>query len=112
MRQRVTMDKKSDRVDEFYTIIEECIEKYIIELTDIFNKAPKLNKEMNVFRGTKTFYYGTDKSDVFVTGDFTSASISPKAAIEFTQGDCCFTQMRLKKGMKVIFMEPVTQHPG
>lgn len=37
-------------------------------------------------------------------------SISPNAAINFTEGDCCFTQMRLKPGMRVIFMEPLSQY--
>jgi hypothetical protein len=102
--------KTHDRNDDFYKIIEECINKYILELQAIFAKVPKLEKEMIAFRGTKTFYYGTDKSDVFINGDFTSASISPNIALSFTTDDCCFTQMKLKPGMRVIFIEPVTQH--
>lgn len=118
----LSIDKSVDSVSEwlktqardvnFYKIIEECVEKYVAELRSICDRAPKLEKEMHVFRGTQNFYYGTDRSDVFVTGDFTSTTISPKITIGFIEEDCCFTQMKLKRGMRVIFMEPVSQHPG
>jgi hypothetical protein len=104
--------KTEERDENFYRIIKECIEQYINELKAVFDKAPKLESEMFVFRGTQTFYYGTDKSDVFINGDFTSASISPITALSFATNDCCFTQMKLKPGIKVIFIEPVTQHRG
>lgn len=104
--------KDHPRNEDFYKIMYDCVKMYILELKDIFKKAKSLEKEINVFRGTKTFYYGTSSSDVFITGDFTSASISPQIAIDFTEKDCCFTQMKLNRGLKVIFIEPVTQHRG
>lgn len=104
--------KSQPRDDSFYRIIEECIETYVFELKNIFRKAPKIKTEMCVFRGSKTFYYGTEKSDVFINGDFMSASLSPYVPLKFVEGDCCFTQMRLKPGMKAIFMEPISQYTG
>lgn len=101
-----------NRDEKFYAVIERCVGKYIAELEKIFEKAPKLTKNMHVFRGTKTFYYGTGKSDVFASGEFMSTSISPGIALNFTRDECCFTQIRLRPGMKVIFLEPVSQHWG
>jgi ADP-ribosyltransferase exoenzyme len=94
---------------DFHLIIRECVGTYIDELTTLFSKAPPLGKDISVFRGTKTFYYKSEGSNYFVNNDFVSTSLSPEKAINFTEGDCCFTQFDLKADIKAFFLEPVTQ---
>lgn len=103
---------EQNRDEKFYTLIEKCIGNYVTDLINIFNKAPKLEKNLYVFRGTKTFYYGTEGSKVFTNMEFMSTSISPRLALNFTRDECYFTQIKLRPGSRVIFIEPVSQHWG
>lgn len=92
--------------------IMSAIEKYIGELTRIFDKSPKLTKPIIVYRGTKSEYY-KDKSDIFHNTTFMSTSLSPKIALGFinTLYRCCFKEIHLVPGAKAIFLEPLTQQP-
>lgn len=96
---------------QLYALVCESIEQYVTELKDIFAKAPELKKETVVYRGTKTFYYKREGSDIFTNIDFISTSFNPMIGINFTENDCCFTQFRLKGNTRAIFIEPVSQHP-
>lgn len=96
---------------QLYALVYESIEQYVRELKDIFAKAPELKKETVVYRGTKTFYYKREGSDIFTNIDFISTSFNPMIGINFTENDCCFTQFRLKGNTRAIFIEPVSQHP-
>lgn len=93
-------------------MIMSSIEKYIGELTRIFDKSPKLTKPIVVYRGTKSEYY-KDKSDIFHNTTFMSTSLSPKVALVFinTLYRCCFKEIHLVPGAKAIFLESLTQQP-
>lgn len=89
-----------------------AIKSFISELIEIFDKSPKLESPITVFRGARTAYYKTGGS-IFNNKEFMSASLSPKVAIQFMERitSCCFKQINLVRGAKVIFMEPISQNP-
>jgi len=101
--------------DEYYLeLMKECIKEYYEDLEKIFNKAPELEKEMEVFRGVKTMYYKKDNSDMYINNTFTSTSLDPIKAISFSapENQCCLKKITLKPGFKLICMEPITQVRG
>lgn len=90
-----------------------AIKSYISELTEIFNKSPKLTSPITVFKGVKNTYYKTTNSGIFQNRDFMSTTLSPKVALRFmnSASNCCFKQINLIPGARAIFMEPLSQHP-
>lgn len=90
-----------------------AIKSYISELTEIFNKSPKLTSPITVFRGVKNTYYKTTNSDIFQNKDFMSTTLSPKVALRFmnSASNCCFKQINLIPGARAIFIEPLSRHP-
>lgn len=102
-------EKKYKKHADFVPLIRKCVEQYTEELLKIFSKAPTLKEETVVFRGSKTYYYKKSDKDVYTNVEFMSTTLSPKAALEFVEGDCCFNHIHLTAGTKVIFMEPITQ---
>lgn len=100
------------RDDKFVSLIQDCVKQYTEELLSILNKAPELKEETVVFRGTKTYYYKKNKDDIFTNIDIMSTTINPNIALKFSgkeETECCFNQIHLSPGTKVIFMEPITQ---
>ncbi len=99
--------------DKYYVnLIKECIKEYCKELEKIFDKAPGIEKEMEVFRGVKNMYYKKENSDIYINNTFTSTTLNPVKTLEFVGNECCLKKIILKPGFKLICLEPITQVRG
>jgi hypothetical protein len=94
-------------------IYNQVISAYIHELNEIFKKAPKTKEVMYVYRGVKDNYISKEVSKnktrgFFVSNRFTSTSLFLKSAIGFIGQDSVLYEIKIEKGLPVIFLNGIT----
>lgn len=97
-----------------YKFLYEACVLFIEDLTRIIEDAPAFEKSSNVYRGTKTQYYSTDKGDTFTAYTFVSTSMSVDIALEFADvnNGCCLSEYKINPGTRAIIPSFCSQHPG
>jgi hypothetical protein len=99
-------------------IFNEVISNYIRELLEIFEKAPKTKEVMYVYRGVKDNYISKEVSKnktrgIFTSNRFTSVSLFAETAIKsFTNMNNILYEIKIEKGMPVIFIDSISLHKG
>jgi hypothetical protein len=103
--------------------------KYANEVISIFNKAPPVENTLRVFRGLRP-NNDDGKLTVFPLRGITSTTYNPMDKVLTTYSDmhdvvkgidnkgkslppnCCVYDMILRRGVKAIWLEPITEFPG
>jgi len=99
-------------------IYNQVIAFYIQELIEIFKKAPKTKEVMYVYRVVKDNYISKEVSKnktrgVFTSNRFTSVSLFAEIAIKyFTNMNNILYEIKIEKGMPVIFIDSISLHKG
>ena len=83
---------------------------YVIDLQKIFNKAPKLEQKLIVYRGVKTIYHIKlkNKENIFINPFFSSTTLLFDIANNFSGKNGFIQKITIDIGMPVIFMEGIT----
>lgn len=99
-------------------IFNEAISNYIMELSEIFKKAPRTKEVIYAYRGVKDNYISKEVSKnktrgVFTSNRFTSVSLFAEMAIKyFTDMNNILYEIKIEKGMPVIFIDSISFHKG
>jgi hypothetical protein len=80
-------------------------------LDKIIKNSPPIEKKMIVFRGAKDKYWKKENSDLYQNNTFMSTSFNIKVPFDFSEGDCCYKKIILNPGMRVLFIDPLSQIP-
>lgn len=98
-------------------IYNEIIQKFIEEINEIFKKAPRIKKELFVYRGVQDNYISAEviknkTRGYFTTDRFTSTSLFANKIMSFLdEKKGVLYEIKLEKGVPVIFLEGITFHP-
>ena len=99
-----------------HDIYNYVINKFIQELKDLYEKAPRTKEVMYVYRGINDNYIAQEVSKnkslgYFISNRFTSTSIFATTAFKFTNTQKLY-EIKIEKGLPVIFMEGITLFKG
>ena len=91
-------------------IYEHIFTKYLLEMNDIFKKAPKTTDKLILYRGIKYDYISSKlKKDFYKNTQFTSTSLFIEKAIGYSSGkNKMVLKINVPKGMPLIFVEGIT----
>lgn len=78
-------------------------------LDRIIKNSPPIEKKMIVFRGAKDKYWKKENSDLYHNNTFMSTSFNMKVPFDFAEGECCYKKIILNPGMRVLFIDPLSQ---
>jgi hypothetical protein len=116
----------TDNVYHMYTVILklvpyikqnhliEIIKTYISQIQTVIQNAPPLTKKMIVFRGVRDDYYFRNRKNIyFKNKGFISTSIDHRIALApgFIGTNCCFTQITLLPGTKMLWISGLSKIP-
>ena len=86
---------------------------YIKELKDLFDKAPKTDKELVLYRGVNENYILQNaKRGYYITNHFSSTSLLPEFAYNYTKKKNIMLKILVEKGVPLIFVEGITLAKG
>ena len=95
----------------------EIIQNFIEEINEIFKKAPRIKKELFVYRAVQDNYISAEviknkTRGYFTTNRFTSTSLFANKIMSFLdEKKGVLYEIKLEKGVPVIFLEGITFHP-
>jgi hypothetical protein len=91
-------------------IYEYIFAKYLLEMNEIFKKAPKTTDKLILYRGITSDYISSKlKKDFFKNTQFTSTSLFIEKAIGYSSGkNKMILKINVPKGMSLIFVEGIT----
>jgi len=103
-------DNYLDFNNEIYKYV---FNSYIKELKDIFNKAPRTLNRVVLYRGVNESYIlKQSKKGYYLTNHFSSTSLFPEIAYNYTKKKKIILKIIVEKGMPLIFVEGITLAKG
>jgi hypothetical protein len=85
------------------------IRSYVTQFINTFNKISPLRTEITVHRGVRR------PEDINLHGnEFLSTTLNPSVSIHFmnTKTNCCLMKIKVKPGVRVLYMETITRYSG
>lgn len=90
---------------------KEILNLYMKELTQLFDKAPKTEEEIVLYRGIDLDYIGqSSKKGFYYLNRFTSATLDSNVALEYTDKyNPLIYRITIAKGFPLLFIEPFNE---
>jgi hypothetical protein len=94
-------------------IYKYVFDTYIIELKGLFNKAPRTLNRVVLYRGiNESYILKQSKKGYYITNHFSSTSLFPEIAYNYTKKNKIILKIIVEKGMPLIFVEGITLAKG
>jgi hypothetical protein len=114
MSQYVDRARKGGVVKEITKILDTdgigLIKQFVNEFMNLTKRFPTLDEDMVVFRGVNR------KEDILTHGnEILSTALNPGPASRFIKSqktNCCFLKLVLKKGVKCLWIQPISSVPS
>ena len=100
-------------IKENYNTFEwnKILNYYIIDINNIFIKAPCVEDTLVFYRGVYDDYYLKNYSNgVFVSETLSSCTLDCKTAIAYASTKCCVMRIKVNKGCKIILIDNVSNY--
>jgi len=91
----------------------KILKYYMTDINNIFKICPKIKNNLVLYRGsTDSHFLDNSKNGLFNSKTLTSVSLSSYVAITYSSKNCCVMRIRLKKGSKIIYIQPLSIYDG